>query len=266
MKTRVLSAAVIFLILIPIFIGGGIIYDITIWLIGLLGLREFLEIKSDKRLIPVFIKLISYILFTLIVLVSMVEKEFVLSMDFRLITGLFISLLLPVTLYHNQETYSIDDAFYLIGGIFFLGVSFNLLTVLRSMGLEYIIYLFIITIITDTYAYFGGMLVGKNKLLESISPKKTIEGMVIGTIFGVIFGATYYHIVVDPSLSLYTLSVMTLFLSILGQFGDLVFSSIKRYFGKKDFSNLIPGHGGILDRFDSIIFVVLGFMFFITII
>ena len=59
---------------------------------------------------------------------------------------------------------------------------------------------------------------------------------------------------------------MSLFLSILGQYGDLVFSAIKRYYGKKDFSNIMPGHGGILDRFDSIIFVILGFMFFITLI
>lgn len=266
MKTRIISAAIMIAILLPIFIMGGTIYDIAIWFIGLLGLKEFLDIKATKKPIPVFIKIISYILFTLLVLISMVESEFVISMDFRLITGLFISLLLPVTLYHNRETYSVNDAFYLIGSIFFLGVSFNLLTVLRDWGLEYIIYLFVITIMTDTYAYFGGMLIGKNKLLESVSPKKTIEGMMIGTIFGTIFGVTYYHIMVDPTLALSILVLITLFLSILGQFGDLVFSSIKRYFGKKDFSNLIPGHGGVLDRFDSIIFVVLGFMFFITII
>lgn len=266
MKTRVISAAVIFLILVPIFIAGGTIFDITIWLIGLLGLKEFLDIKETKKQIPASIKLISYILFTLIVLISIAENDFVYSMDYRLITGLFVSLLLPVTLYHENGIYSVNDAFYLIGGIFFLGVSFHLLTVLRSMGLTYLIYLFVITVITDTYAYFGGLLIGRNKLIEAVSPKKTIEGMIIGTIFGVLFGVTYYHVVIDSTLSLSIVTSMTLFLSILGQFGDLVFSSIKRYFGKKDFSNLIPGHGGILDRFDSIIFVVLGFMFFLTII
>ena len=68
------------------------------------------------------------------------------------------------------------------------------------------------------------------------------------------------------NLPIYVIILMTMFLSILGQFGDLFFSAIKRYYGKKDFSNIMPGHGGILDRLDSIIFVILGFMFFITII
>ena len=71
---------------------------------------------------------------------------------------------------------------------------------------------------------------------------------------------------VDPGANILTVIFMTLILSIIGQLGDLVFSSIKRYFNIKDFSNIMPGHGGILDRFDSIIFVILGFMFFITLI
>ena len=90
--------------------------------------------------------------------------------------------------------------------------------------------------------------------------------MVGGTVFGVFIATVYYHVVIDSLLPIYIVILMTLFLSILGQLGDLVFSAIKRYFGKKDFSNIMPGHGGVLDRLDSIIFVMLGFMFFISII
>ena len=84
-------------------------------------------------------------------------------------------------------------------------------------------------------------------------------------IFGVFIPTLYYVTAIDMNASYLFIIVMTLFLSILGQFGDLVFSAIKRYFKTKDFSNIMPGHGGILDRFDSIIFVILGFIFFITI-
>lgn len=266
MKTRVISAAVILAILVPIFLMGGAIFDLAIWIIGMIGLKEILDIKATKKRVPDFIRFICYIIFSLIVLFNITSKELVYSVDYRVISALFISLLLPVSLYHDRKTYSINDAFYLIGSIFFLGISFNLLMVLRNIDLNLIIYLFLITIMTDTFAYIGGLLIGKTKLLEAISPKKTIEGMIVGTFFGTFIATTFYKVVIDPNIALYVIILITLFLSVLGQFGDLLFSAIKRYFGKKDFSNLIPGHGGILDRFDSVIFVVLGFMFFITII
>jgi phosphatidate cytidylyltransferase len=102
-------------------------------------------------------------------------------------------------------------------------------------------------------------------MIESVSPKKTWEGSIGGTIMGVFVSTVFYLTIIDPYINIFKISLVGLFLSIIAQFGDLVFSSIKRYFGKKDFSNLIPGHGGILDRLDSIIFVLLGFMFIWTI-
>jgi phosphatidate cytidylyltransferase len=118
---------------------------------------------------------------------------------------------------------------------------------------------------SDTFAYLTGILIGKTKLIESISPKKTWEGTIGGTVLGVFISSMFYITVIKPDINIYQIIFITTFLSILGQFGDLFFSDIKRYYNKKDFSNLIPGHGGILDRMDSIIFVLLGVMFFITI-
>ena len=118
-------------------------------------------------------------------------------------------------------------------------------------------------VITDTYGYISGMLIGKHHFTD-ISPKKTIEGCLIGGVMGVFIGSVYYYSLVGD-LSLIKTIIMSIVLVFLSEMGDLVFSSIKRYFDKKDYSNIIPGHGGILDRFDSVIFVSLGMLIMINI-
>ena len=266
MKKRVISALIMMIVLIPILLKGGFIFNATIYLIALLGLKEFLDIKQTKKKLPPFIVFISFIMMTLFMLINVNNDSIIYTIDFRIIAGLFIAYLLPVVMFHDRSKYSVNDAFYLIGGIFFLGTSFHSFMLLRNAGLEATIYLLLIAICTDTYAYLTGSLVGKHKLLEEISPKKTWEGMIGGTIFGTLIASYYFYLVINPNMNVFTIISISLFLSILGQFGDLVFSSIKRYFKAKDFSNLIPGHGGVLDRCDSLIFIALGFMFFITII
>lgn len=265
MKQRVISAAVVLALFIPLLFMGGWLFDVSVLVLAILGLHEFISIKETRKKLPDFVKVISYLLLAVMVLSNIENADFTFTMDFRLIAALFLAYLIPVVMYHKREVYSVNDAFYLISGLFFVGISFHLLILVRHASLSYIIYLFLITIMTDTYAYFVGKLIGKHKLLETISPNKTWEGSIGGTFFGVLIAGVFYHVVINATTPLYVVCLMTLFLSILGQFGDLVFSAIKRYFGKKDFSNIMPGHGGILDRLDSIIFVMLGFMFFINI-
>ena len=105
----------------------------------------------------------------------------------------------------------------------------------------------------DTFAYFGGKLFGRHKLIPKISPKKTIEGSLIGTIGAVLIVILYKQIAFN-ALSFFHCIIITLLISIFGQLGDLVESLLKRKVGIKDSSRNLPGHGGMLDRFDSLIF------------
>ena len=266
MITRFITAFIVLLIFIPLFICGGFPYQAFVYIASMISLKEFIDARLKKKDIPTFIEFISYVVMSFIVLSNTNSSDLILKIDFRIITGLFLVFLLPIVLYHNQKKYCITDSLYFIGGIFFLGTSFSLLIIFRNVNMHLVTYLLSITIITDTYAYLIGRLIGKHKLLEDISPNKTLEGMIAGTLMGTFVPTLFYITVINTNINILLISVITLFLSILGQFGDLVFSAIKRYYNIKDFSNIMPGHGGMLDRLDSIIFVVLGFVYFISII
>ncbi len=266
MKKRIISAIIALAIVIPLIAVGGVAFNIGVYIISLVALKELLDTKASKKQIPIFIQLIAYIFMTIILISNSKDISNVFTLDYRILAALFMAFLIPTVFYHERSKYSINDAFFLIGSLLFLGISMSLLILVRSINLNLLIFLLLIPMATDIFAYVTGMLIGKHKLLEEISPKKTIEGMVGGTLMGVFIGAMFHHTVIDPTFSKIEILLICTFLSLLGQYGDLVFSAIKRYFGKKDFSNLMPGHGGILDRLDSIIFVLLGFMFFINII
>ena len=134
---------------------------------------------------------------------------------------------------------------------------------LNTMRMEPILFFIFIAVISDTFAYFGGMLFGKKlfkgkKLAPNISPNKTWAGAVVGFVFTLVFAIVggYYMNIWKPwgnvSINVILISVlMGIFLSIMAPIGDLVFSSIKRKAGIKDFSNLFPGHGGVFDRIDA---------------
>lgn len=263
---KTLIAIILLIISIPILIIGGNLYNLAIYIISLLGLNEFINIKNEKKEIPLFIKMISFIALTFLILSGTKNETLVYSIDYRILAGTFTLFLIPTVLYHDRARYSVNDAFYLIGGVLFLGISFSLLILIRNINLDIVIYLLLISIFADTYALITGKMIGKRKLNKEISPSKTIEGMIGGILFGTFVPVVFYKTVINPNINIIQIIIITLFLCLLGQLGDLCFSAIKRYFNKKDFSKTIPEHGGILDRFDSIIFILLGFMFFVSII
>ena len=260
MKKRILSAIIMILIFVPLLFIGGVPFTILMTLLALASMYELITIREKKKKIPMLIKVISYLLVIFSSILTYNQNIFSYTMSYQLVSFIVLIFLLPILLKNKSMDYDINDALYLVGSLLFINIAFNLILVVRNYSLNYLIYLLLITVITDTFALITGMYIGKNKLAPSISPHKTIEGFIGGALMGTFVATTFYFTVIDSNISLVILILTTAFLSVIGQLGDLVFSSIKRTYGVKDFSNLIPGHGGILDRLDSIIFVILAFI------
>ena len=271
MIVRVISAIVLLAIFIPILLIGKLPFSILMCVLAMMGLYEILKIRKKKKAVPIIVEVLSYILVALFVIVNynLTSKSTINSlmfyMDYRIVALFIFAYITPIVFINDNKKYNINDALFLVGSTLFIGISFSLLILIRNISLVYIIYIFLIAIITDTFALITGMKIGKNKLAPDISPKKTIEGAFGGSIMGTIVASTYLIESGVVNQSALSIIIMTLILTIVGQIGDLVFSAIKRYYDTKDFSNLIPGHGGILDRLDSIIFIVLGFLLFLSI-
>jgi len=253
MKKRLISAIIALIIVVPLFILGGIYFKLLISFLGILAIKEVLDTNKS---IPILIRFISYIVTFLLIFLdhNIIEKVLII-----------ISIYLILLVILNNKDYNIETSTFLIAFDILIVVVFSYICIIRVADINALIYLLMITILTDTFAYIGGRLFGKHKLIERISPNKTIEGSIIGSLIGTVIPTIFYIYMISPGINVIKIVIITLVLSIVGQFGDLVFSSIKRHFKIKDFSNIMPGHGGILDRLDSIIFVIIGYVILMNI-
>lgn len=152
--------------------------------------------------------------------------------------------------------------------LYIIGAFSSIVSVRTAEGGEYYLYfIFIGAWVTDIFAYFSGRLFGKHKLMPKTSPKKTVEGSIGGMLFCVLafvgYGAVINHFT-DADISLALVALMGLLCSVVSQIGDLSMSVIKRTYGIKDYGKLFPGHGGVLDRFDSILAVAVVLALFLA--
>ena len=274
MKQRVISAVVAALIVIPLLVFGGIPFAVGIALLAAIGLWEILRLKDKETPYPIVVKIISFICIEIFVL-NKYEGDFInTGINYLPVAISALALLIP-SVFYKKEKYSTKDAFNLLGAVTLLGLFFNSLIVIYNTeivelgtepvkGIWLLLYLFIIAACTDTFAMLIGCLIGKHKLIPEVSPKKSVEGSIAGSFMGTVIG-TLYYINIIGNLALWKVIVMSLILTVFGQIGDLFFSKIKREHDIKDFSNIMPGHGGILDRLDSFSFILLGYIIIITI-
>lgn len=246
-NNRYLGAAMIAPFIIFVFLGGVYLKGFVLVLSGM-ALWEFYSAVKEKNLKP--IKSIGYIL---LAMYYVLNNNFELMM-YILVVASFISLIIPVV----NLKYTFIDVSVTLLGVIYCGILFSFVYLVNAKPFgEYLVWIiFIGSWLSDTAAFYSGKMFGKHKLSPKVSPKKTVEGS-IGGLFGATIFTGFFGIIIQHYINImpiYNYFIIGTLCGLFGQLGDLVASSIKRYVDIKDYSNLIPGHGGILDRFDSIIF------------
>ncbi|MEH7388706.1 phosphatidate cytidylyltransferase [Bacillus sp. JJ1503] len=252
MKQRIISAIIFGAIFLPLTIFGGFPFIILAYLLASIALYEVLKMRKIKLFsIPGLLSL-------LLLWVMLLPKQFQNAyepLSYSKIEFVLLAVLLFLTYtVTTKNQFNFDDVAFSILAVLYIGIGFYFFIETRESGLVYIFYSLFIIWATDSGAYFIGRAIGKNKLWPEISPNKTIEGSIGGVVCALIVAALFIFFS-DINASFLQLSIITIVLSIFGQIGDLVESALKRHYDVKDSGNIMPGHGGILDRFDSLLFV-----------
>jgi len=255
MKTRIISGLIMAPILIFFIVWGGLPLQIAIGLASVIGMKEFYEAfsKESKGIHGIgYVFAVGYQI--------CIHKIMDTAGLFPLfVTGFLLALLIFMVLWHKK--YNIEDVLVTFWGLFYVCILLSTIFLIREYrgGSMFVWLPFLIAFGCDTGAYFVGVTFGKHKLIPDLSPKKTVEGAVGGvltaTILTVIFAMFIEKRPVLEGVNIVLLCGLTGFFgSMLSQIGDLAASAAKRHTGIKDYGALIPGHGGILDRFDSVLF------------
>ncbi len=254
------AIAVIF---IPVFLWvsfrGGILFFLYVELLIILGMREFLTMMESggyhvNRELSMILAVGCGVLF------------FLCPVAIGEWTMIFVMIVLGSFLVHwllsNPGDSSLVDVGLSIFGVLYVGLLFSHQVLLREspaffgkddlLGWYYILFAYFIVWISDTSAYFIGKFFGKHLLAPSTSPGKTIEGAIAGFVFSMCT-AIAFHLILPGRLSLKDVLILGFFIAIICQVGDMIESRMKREIGVKDASSIIPGHGGILDRYDGIL-------------
>lgn len=253
--TRILTGVIGFpIVALFLVFGNVILIDVAFAIVAAMSLHEFYKSFKDKAK-PV--TWVGYLACALIAFTHLIPSEYLIHTIGILIPIFILMLFLHVIL--TNLKINIKDIAVTILGICYIPLFLVFIPILRGIenGNLLVWYIILSAWGTDVFAYTVGKLMGKHKFSE-ISPNKTIEGCIGGIIGAIIMNLGYTWIIntyCQMNINYFIVLGIAIVLSILSQVGDFSASSIKRYVGIKDFSNLIPGHGGMLDRIDSIIFI-----------
>ncbi|AIC94802.1 MULTISPECIES: phosphatidate cytidylyltransferase [Shouchella] len=256
MKTRIVTGLAIGVVILAFVFLGGWWFSIFVTLMATIAMMELLKMKKIQALslrgiaglISMWLLLIPTNWFDQFIPIENTKIE--------LFIFLILILLMLTVLTKNKLTF--DEVGFIILSSVYVGFGFHFLIEARNVtevGLWLVLFVIILIWTTDSGAYFVGKAMGKHKLWPEISPNKTIEGSLGGIVLAVIVGSLFFFL--TPAFTSYITAVfIMLATAVFGQIGDLVESALKRHYAVKDSGNVLPGHGGILDRFDSLIFVM----------
>ena len=247
MKTRVISGLCMVPFLIFVILGGPWLTAMCI-AVGLIGVKEFFNGFEKMDIHPSLP--IAYVFLAILYIGNFFfpeRHEYILAW---LVAGVMAS---SIYMFKINERKIEDGMATMLGIIYVIFFSFHVTLVDQTEGYSVMVWLILLSAFcTDIFAYFTGFAIGKHKLCPNLSPKKTIEGAVGGTIGSAVCCALFGYFVM-PEIWVHCL-VIGLIGAVLSQCGDLTASLYKRKMGIKDYGKLIPGHGGIMDRFDSVLF------------
>ncbi len=249
--------------MVPILIWGNHfhLFEAFLLIVSLMAAFEFRKMMRIERRLPLWVDILT-MLFTGLTYTAFVALHLCPDTAFLFpVLAASIFVVYGVTLVF-VPTFQAQDFGNALSTILYCSLGFAALAVLRSYGLPLILYGLIVPMLNDMFAMWIGLKWGKHKLCPAVSPKKSVEGAIGGLVIGTAVASVFAFSVnvFGDGFPWYGVILMSIVLSCLGQIGDLVASKFKRSYHIKDYSNLFPGHGGILDRFDSWMFVALALL------
>ncbi len=258
LKRTITTFAIIFVTIPICLLSHTWIYPIAFSIFALVGTYEMLGCVGTRRYwyisVPACLLAAASPL-----LCRLIQPQSVFVTVFASAMLLFMSYLLTVGVFSRGKL-DAGEVFSSFAPLFYVIASFTAMVLLvdRPFGFYFLVIALYGPWISDVFAYLCGRFFGKHKLIPEVSPKKTVEGMVGGILFSVFFALVYgvvLTIFIDKihSVSYFGLALAGAVVSAVSQVGDLIMSYIKRKYGVKDYGNCLPGHGGILDRFDSVL-------------
>jgi phosphatidate cytidylyltransferase len=238
------------IIISSLLVGSWYLYALTL-AIALIGMFELYRVIHMERSVPAYIGYICCMLYYICISTGLEEYE-------MLVFALLVIAVMSAYVFSFPK-YTTEQVMMTVFGIFYVAVMLSYIYMVRNMtdGIYLVWLIFVAAFGNDTCAYFVGVLFGKHKMSPKLSPKKSVEGAVGGVVGAAVIGMIYGFIVgkyLSVPYPMITFGIASFIGAGLAIVGDLAASAIKRNHDVKDYGSLIPGHGGILDRFDSVIF------------